>query len=148
MRQPARLPVIIGLVVTCIGSSATAQSVVSGAITGTLTDASKQAMGTANVVARNVDTKVEATATSDDQGRFRIVGLQPGHYIIEVTAPGFTSLAVANVVVEVGRATTVDVSLDSATPQSGLAQPTCPVSTLPGRTSPSASIRRRRRSSH
>ena len=78
-------------------------------------------MRTAHVVARNIDTKREATATTDDEGRFRIVGLQPGHYIVEVTAPGFTSLAVANVVVEVGRATTVDVSLDSATALAGLA---------------------------
>jgi hypothetical protein len=49
------------------------------------------------------------------------VGLPPGHYIIEVTAPGFTSLAVANAVVEVGRTTTVDVSLDSATADAGRA---------------------------
>lgn len=121
MRHLARSPVVIGLLVTCIGSTATAQSVVTGAITGTLTDAGKKAMPTVNVVARNIDTKREATATTDDEGRFRIVGLQPGHYIVEVTAPGFTSLAVANVVVEVGRATTVDVSLDSATALAGLA---------------------------
>ena len=121
MRRPARLPVVIGLLVTCIGSTATAQSVVTGAIIGTLTDAGKEAVATANVVARNVDTKREATATSDDEGRFRIVGLQPGHYLIEVTGPGFTSVAVANAVVEVGRATTVDISLNSDPALSGLA---------------------------
>ena len=93
MRRPARLPVVIGLLVTCIGSTATAQSVVTGAIIGYLTDAGKEAVATANVVARNVDTKREATATSDGEGRFRIVGLQPGHYLIEVTGPGFTSVA-------------------------------------------------------
>ena len=78
-------------------------------------------MRTANVVARSVDTRREATATSDDEGRFRIVGLQPGDYIIEVTAPGFTSLPVANAVVEVGRSTTVDISLNSDPAHSGLA---------------------------
>ena len=67
MRRPARLPVFIGLLVTCIGSTATAQSVVTGAITGTLTDTSKKAMRTVNVVARTIDTKREATATSDDE---------------------------------------------------------------------------------
>ena len=121
MRRPARLPVAIGLLVTCIGSTVTAQSVVTGAITGTLTDAGKKAVRTANVVARSVDTRREATATSDDEGRFRIVGLQPGDYIIEVTAPGFTSLPVANAVVEVGRSTTVDISLNSDPAHSGLA---------------------------
>src|SRR5437667_172132 len=82
----------------------TATSVLDGVISVTLTAPSKKAMRTVNVVARNIDTKGEATATTDDEGRFRIVGLQPGHYIVEVTAPGFTSLAVANAVVEVGRA--------------------------------------------
>jgi Carboxypeptidase regulatory-like domain/TonB dependent receptor len=111
----------IGLLVTCLGSTAMAQSVVTGAVIGTLTDTGKQAVATANVVARNVDTKREATATSDDEGRFRIVGLQPGHYIIEVGGPGFTSFDVANAVVEVGRVTTVDISLNSHPALSGLA---------------------------
>jgi len=121
MRHLARSPVVIALLVACTGSTATAQSVATGAINGTLTDPNKKAMRTANVMARDIDTKREATATTDDHGRFRIVGLQPGHYIIEVTAPSFTSIAVANIVVEVGRATTVDVSLDSATALAGLA---------------------------
>ena len=121
MRQPSRSTIVVGLLVTCISSTATAQSVVTGAITGTLTDASKKALKTADVMARNVDTKREASATSDDEGRFRIVGLPPGHYTVEVTASVFTSLAVANAVVEVGRVTTVDLSLDSATAHSGLA---------------------------
>ena len=121
MRQPSRSTIGVGLLVTCISSTATAQSDVTGAITGTLTDASKKAMPTADVMARNVDTKREAPATTDDEGRFRIVGLAPGHYIVEVDAPGFNSLALANVVVEVGRATTVEVSLDSAHADAGLA---------------------------
>ena len=120
MRQPSS-SVLVGLLVTCIGSTATAQSVVTGAITGSLTDAGRKAMRAVHVVARNIDTKRDATATTDDEGHFRIVGLQPGHYTVEVTDPGFTSLAVANVVVEVGRATTVEVSLDSATAHAGLA---------------------------
>ena len=120
MRHPAR-SLVIGLLVIGIGSTATAQSVATGAITGTLTDPSKKAMRSAKVVARDIDTKREATATTDDDGRFRIVGLQPGSYIVEVTAPGSPSIAVANIVVEVGRATTVDVALDSATALAGLA---------------------------
>src|SRR5687768_18618313 len=89
VRQPSRSVIVLGLFVTCIGSTAAAQSVVTGAITGTLTDAGRKAMRTANVVARHVDTTLEAAATSDGEGRFRIAGLQPGGYIIEVTASGF-----------------------------------------------------------
>jgi hypothetical protein len=42
------------------------------------------------------------------------VGLQPGRYTVEVKVPGFKSLAVSNVMVEVGRMTTVDISLESS----------------------------------
>ena len=121
MRQPSRSTIVVGLFVACIGSTAAAQSVVTGAITGTLTDPSRKTTPTLDVVARNIDTKREASATTDDEGRFRIVGLPPGRYVVEVNAPGFTALALANVVVEVGRATTVEVSLDSATADAGLA---------------------------
>jgi hypothetical protein len=120
MRRRARLPVIFGLLLTCFGSTVTPQSVVTGAITGTLTDAGKKAVGTANVLARNVDTRREATATSDDEGRFRFVGLQPGDYVIEVTARGLTALPVANAVVEVGRSTMVEISVNPDPAQSGV----------------------------
>ena len=107
MRHLARSLVVIALLVACIGSTATAQSLATGAIIGTVTNPSKRALQGANVVARDIDTNREATAMTDDDGRFRIVALHPGHYIVEVTAPGFASLAIANAVVEVGRATTV-----------------------------------------
>ena len=121
MRRRASLPIVIGLFVTCFGSTVMAQSAVTGAITGTLTDAARKAIGMAHVVARNVETKREVTARSDDEGRFRMVRLQPGNYIVEVTAPGFTSLPVANAVVEVGRTTTLEISLYSDPGQSALA---------------------------
>jgi hypothetical protein len=123
MRRPARSPVGIALLVTCIGSTATAQSVLTGAISGTLTDLSRKTTQTVDVLARHIDTNREASATTDAEGRFRIIGLQPGHYIIEVNAPGFTSLDVATVVVEVGRETSVDISLESALASSGAAPP-------------------------
>ena len=121
MRHLARSPVVIALLVACIGSTTTAQSLATGAIIGTVTNPSKKALHSATVVARDIDTNREATARIDDDGRFRIVGLQPGDYMVEVTAAGFTSVAVANIVVEVGRASTVDVSLESATGRAGLA---------------------------
>jgi carboxypeptidase family protein len=122
MRQPARSSVAIGLFVTCIGGTATAQTVVSGAIGGTLTGPGKATLRTVDVLARNIDTTREASATTDSEGRFRIVGLQPGQYIIEVNAWGFKSLEVANVAVEIGRTTRVDISIDSTDPSSGPAQ--------------------------
>ena len=65
MRQPSRSTIVLGLFVTCIGPTAAAQSVVTGAITGTLTDASKKAMQAVDVMARNV--AHEPRSLSDDR---------------------------------------------------------------------------------
>ena len=65
MRQPARLTIVIGLLVTCIGSTATAQSVVTGAITGTLTDAGKKAVRT--VERRGPQRRHETRSHSDER---------------------------------------------------------------------------------
>jgi hypothetical protein len=111
---------VIALLVGCIGPGAKAQSLATGAITGTVTSPSKKALRSADVMARDTGTNREATAITDDDGRFRVVGLAPGRYIVEVTALGFTSVAAANVMVELGRATTVDVSLDPAATPAGV----------------------------
>jgi Carboxypeptidase regulatory-like domain len=121
MRQPARSSVAIGLLVTCIAAAAGAQTVVTGAIEGTVIDASKTTLPRVDVLARNIDTGRQASATTNENGRFRIVGLQPGHYIIDVNASGFEPLDVATLVVEVGRTTTVDISLDPARVRTGAA---------------------------
>jgi hypothetical protein len=89
------------------------QSIVTGAITGTLTDASQTAMQRVTVVARNTDTNLESSATTDHEGRFRILNLQPGEYVIEIDILRLGSIDVATVVVEVGLTTTVNIALDS-----------------------------------
>jgi hypothetical protein len=119
MRQPARSSVTISLFVMCISATAAAQTVVTGAIAGTLTGPAKTTLQTVDVLAHNIETKRETSTTTDGEGRFRIVGLQPGQYIIEVNAWGFKSLEVANVAVEIGRTTRVDISIDSTDPSSG-----------------------------
>jgi hypothetical protein len=109
----------IGFLVTCTASTATAQSIVTGAITGALTDADQPAIQTVPVVARNIETNRESSVTTDHDGRFRILDLPPGQYVIEVDRPRLGSIDVANVVVEVGRTTTVNISLDADPAGSG-----------------------------
>jgi hypothetical protein len=72
-------------------------------------------------VARNIDTASEVSATTDVEGRFRIVGLPPGGYIIEVDSTGAASRVAGEIVVEVGRATMVEISFDSGPAGSVLA---------------------------
>jgi hypothetical protein len=65
----------------------------------------------ASVSARNLNTGASASASSDKGGRFLIIHLQPGVYAFEVTATGFSAFKAANIIVEVGRTTSIDAAL-------------------------------------
>ena len=66
--------------------SASAQSTVTGAIGGVVTNAAKEVVTGATVLVRSTDTNKENTATTDDQGRFVVSNLQPGNYAITINA--------------------------------------------------------------
>lgn len=88
-----------------------AQSTTTGAIGVTVTDPKGAVVPSATVTARNIDTNKENTATTDDEGRGRIVNLQPGNYLLTITAAGFGTFTKDQIVVEVGRVTSLDVPL-------------------------------------
>ncbi len=94
------------------------QSTVTGAIGGTVSNPNNEVVPGANVTVKNTGTNKEATATSDDQGRFKISNLQPGIYSITIDGAGFSPYTSERVVVEVGRETTVNAAL-SIGPVSG-----------------------------
>jgi Carboxypeptidase regulatory-like domain/TonB dependent receptor len=100
------------LVVTAFCAvSALAQSTVTGAISGTVTNPNKEVIAGATVTARNTGTNKESTATTDDNGGFKIVNLEPGNYAVTVNAQGFAPYSNEGVVVEVGRATNLEVGV-------------------------------------
>ena len=68
----------------------------------------------ATVTVRNVATNAASEAASDVNGRFLIINLAPGVYTVEVTLSGFSPFKRDNVIVEVGRTTTLDVGLGLA----------------------------------
>jgi hypothetical protein len=98
------------LVATC-ALSAMAQSTVTGAINGTVTNPNKEVITGATITAKNNGTNKETTATTDDNGGYKIVNLEPGTYTVTVNGSGFAPFSNENVVVEVGRSTTFDVPL-------------------------------------
>ena len=91
--------------------SAMAQSTVTGAINGTVSNPNKEVVAGATITAKNTGTNKEDTATTGDSGGFKIVNLQPGTYTVTVNASGFAPFTNENVIVEVGRSTTLDVGL-------------------------------------
>lgn len=105
------------LAVLClsIGMSAAifAQSTTDGAIGGTVKDPAGAVVPNASVTVRNEGTNLTKNATTDSEGRFRVVQLQPGNYTVTVGVTGFAEFTQKNVVVEVGRITGLDIELST-----------------------------------
>ena len=109
--RPVLAAVLCALCVA-LGSSYTfAQSAVTGAVSGTVSDPNKAAVPNASITLKDLGTNKEETATSGADGRFRITNLAPGAYILSVKASGFAEYKRETVVVEVGRTTSLDVDL-------------------------------------
>lgn len=102
-----------------LGMSAIAfgQSTVTGAIGGVVTNPNKEVVPNASVTVRNTGTNKEDTATTDDQGRFKVPNLQPGTYSVTINGQGFSPYT-QETTVEIGRETSINAGL-SIGPVSG-----------------------------
>ncbi len=107
MSKFVKLSFVLSLI---LGMSAIAfgQSTVTGAIGGVVTNPNKEVVPNAGITVRSADTNKEDTATTDDQGRFKVSGLQPGTYSVTINGAGFSPYNQDKVVVEVGRETTIN----------------------------------------
>jgi len=101
----------IALLMAAMSVSAFAQSTTTGAIGVIVTDPTGAVVPDATVTVRNVETSKEATATTDSEGRVRVANLDPGNYTVTVNATGFGAFTQEQVVVEVGRVTSIDTPL-------------------------------------
>ena len=101
----------VSLLVFAFSAVALAQSTTTGSIGGVVTNPNKEVVPGAAVTVKNVGTNKEDTATTDDTGRFKVANLQPGVYSVTVNSSGFSPSTSENIVVEIGRETTLEVSL-------------------------------------
>jgi hypothetical protein len=83
----------------------------SGDIRGTVTDPSGAVVTNANVTATDVAKGIKHTVTTDNNGQYRLTGLQPATYSLSVSKQGFQSELAKNVVVNIGQTNTVDFPL-------------------------------------
>jgi Carboxypeptidase regulatory-like domain/TonB dependent receptor len=88
-----------------------AQSTTDGAVGGVVKDPQGAVVQNATVTVKNEETNAEKTGTTDSEGRYRVVQLQPGNYTVTINASGFAAFSQQKVIVEVGRVTTIDVAL-------------------------------------
>ena len=92
---------------------AKAQSIVTGEITGTVTDASGAVVPNVKVVLTSAATAQTATTTTTSAGLFRFPLLTPGKYNISASPAGFTKIS-RDAEVELGRITNVTLTAQVA----------------------------------
>src|SRR5215831_3128185 len=72
--------------------SAAGQSLVSGDVTGVITDPSDAVVPNANVTLRNNGTGHTQTTTTNSSGIYRFSLVEPGQYTVTANATGFQSM--------------------------------------------------------
>lgn len=104
---------LILLVAGLFVSGAFAQSqALNGQIEGIVTDANGASLSGATVVARNIGTGAERTATSDDSGVYRFPLLPLGSYRVTVEMPNFKRLVREGITLTAGSTATVNLALE------------------------------------
>jgi len=94
-----------------MAAPAAAQDYTSGAIAGTVTDASGNTVQGATVTITSTALGVSNSTTSSASGSFRFVGLQPGSYDVLVQAPGKPSWRAEAVPLQPSQTAAINVTL-------------------------------------
>jgi len=101
---------IFVLAVLLASISVSAQQI-TGNIRGTVTDPSGALVQAASVTARQIETGLKRTATTDRSGNYLLLELPVGHYQLEVTAGGFQKYLQDGIALNVNETATVPVRL-------------------------------------
>lgn len=127
MRRIAQVVLLVVFVAAFLFSSGAVWGQAATSLRGAVTDPSNAAIPNASVHLINVDTNLERTTTTDQQGGYVFSEVQPGHYVLDVDANGFSKFeqkgfellvnlpATINVRMKVGAATTT-VEVTAAAP--------------------------------
>jgi hypothetical protein len=83
-----------------------------GSVSGTITDASGGVIPKAMVTAKNVDTGIRQTVTTDSKGFYSFPSLPVGHYELEVEITGFKPYRRTAIVIDANAALTIDAVLE------------------------------------
>jgi outer membrane receptor protein involved in Fe transport len=84
---------------------------ITGSIRGTVADSSGALVAAATVTARQVETGLARTATTDRSGNYLLLELPVGHYALEVTSKGFQKYLQEGISLSVNETATVSVRL-------------------------------------
>jgi hypothetical protein len=101
--------VLMGGAFIVLGGSAWGQATTS--LRGVVTDPSGAAIPNATVHLVNVDTSIERTATTDQQGSYVFAEVQPGNYVLRVESAGFSTYEQKGFQLLVNLPTTINVKM-------------------------------------
>jgi hypothetical protein len=99
----------LGAAVLFFGGRVSGQATTS--LRGIVTDPSSAAIPNATLHLTNVDTNLERTATTDQQGNYVFSQMQPGHYNLLVVANGFASFEQKGIELLVNLPATINVKM-------------------------------------
>src|SRR5579884_2699761 len=105
-----RLSILLAFV--CLAALPALAQKITGAISGTVTDATGAAVPNATVTVTNTATNKVYTVTTDSQGGYTIPELPESSYTVDVKAPNFKESVTKNVVVHVATTTSVNPTLE------------------------------------
>jgi outer membrane receptor protein involved in Fe transport len=105
------LAVVCLVLVGGLGESACAQSSSTGALTGTVTDATGGAVAGAVVSLTSAATQQTVTKTTPADGQYKFALLAPGEYSMKVSKTGFETVSVVSVIINVTETAQKDVTL-------------------------------------
>lgn len=105
----------IGVLAVMLGAILAAHAqTVSGTLRGTITDSNGAVIPAATVTVKNIDTGLERTVVTSNDGLYNIPFLPIGNYDVEATRTDFNKVIRSNVKVNLNETTVVSVRLDPA----------------------------------
>jgi hypothetical protein len=105
---------VAALLCAVFASVASAQT--DATVSGTITDPSGAHIANALVTARNVDTGVATTATTNEAGAYTMPALIPGTYQFTAEHPGFRKAVTDGVILQVASILTINMPLEIGQP--------------------------------
>jgi hypothetical protein len=94
----------------------TAAQINTGEISGIVRDGQGGALPGARVIAEHVDSGVRVEYPTDESGRYHLVSLRVGTYVISVELQGFRRVVRSGVLVQLGQTLSLDFTLDVGGP--------------------------------
>jgi hypothetical protein len=91
-----------------------AQSGTSSAVTGTVADSTGAVLTGAAVTATNIETRASRDGRTNGEGRFLFSQVNPGNYVVTVTASGWAEQRSQPVKVQLGRTLTLNFTMSPA----------------------------------